>query len=285
MIGHPTARAARAAGRADTPPLCPAKSTHGLWHRVRRHVLAALVAIGFFTLWESAIWIGGYPQFILPSPRAVAVRFSQAVADGILWRHTCVTLFEVTLGLAMGLSSALVIGYFLAKSRTLEEAVSPYIVALQAVPIVALAPLVLIWFGNGLLSKVIICALVTFFPTLVATINGVRSVEPDLRDLMRSLEATPWQTFRYLELPGSLPIIFGGLKVSATLSVIGAVVGEFIAADAGLGYLVNAARGVYDTPLLFVALVTLAAIALALYGLVTLLERHLLAWRAAARYL
>jgi NitT/TauT family transport system permease protein len=144
---------------------------------------------------------------------------------------------------------------------------------------VALAPLLVIWFGVGSLSKVLVCALTLFFPVLINTMVGIRSVDSDLVDLMRSLEATRWQIFRCLEVPAALPVLFGGLKVGVTLSVIGAVVGEFVGADRGLGFLVNLARGLFDTPLMFVALFTLMAIALALYLLVSLLESWLLRWR------
>jgi len=140
-------------------------------------------------------------------------------------------------------------------------------------------PLLVILFGYGRLYKVIVCALVVFFPILVYTVVGLRSVTRDLRDLMRSLEATRWQTFTMLELPAALPVLFGGLKVGVTLSVIGAVVGEFVGANRGLGFLVNLGQGLFDTPLMFVAIFLLVTIALALYGLVSLLENLLLSWR------
>jgi NitT/TauT family transport system permease protein len=221
----------------------------------------------------------GYPTFILPAPAKVGERFLQLLSDGTLARHTATTLMEVFLGLALGLSVAAVIGYFLAKSPLLERILSPYIVASQAVPIVALAPLLVIWFGFGGLSKVLVCALTVFFPFLVTTIIGIRSVDPDLRYLMRSLQADPWQTFASLEIPSALPVLLGGLKVSVTLAVIGAVVGEFVGADRGLGFLINVSRGVLDTPMLFVALIVLVVIALSLYSGVSLLEYTLLRWR------
>jgi NitT/TauT family transport system permease protein len=152
-------------------------------------------------------------------------------------------------------------------------------VASQAIPIVALAPLLVIWFGPGALSKVLVCALVVFFPVLINTIIGLRSVEPDLLDLMRSLQASRWQTFTKLELPSALPALLGGLKIGATLSVIGAVVGEFTGSDQGLGFLVVQSRGLFDTAQMFVAFGALAAIALTLYGLALILERRLLHWR------
>jgi NitT/TauT family transport system permease protein len=167
----------------------------------------------------------------------------------------------------------------LAKSRLFERLLSPYIVASQAVPIVAIAPLLVIWFGPGLFSKVLICALIVFFPVLVNTVVGLRSVPEELRDLMRSLRATRWQVIRLLEIPAALPVFLGGLRIGATLSVIGAVVGEFVGADRGLGFLVNVGRGQYDTALVFVAVFALVGMALALYGLVVLAETRLLSWR------
>ena len=198
--------------------------------------------------------------------------------DGSLPRHTLATLSEVLAGLSLGLSVAFCLGYALAKSRTLERLLTPYIVASQAIPIVALAPLLVIWFGAGRLSKILVCALTLFFPVLINTIVGVRNVDRDLRELMCSLRASRWQVLVYLELPAALPVLFGGLKVGVTLSVIGAVVGEFVGADRGLGFLVNLARGLFDTSLMFVALFSLMAIALALYLLVSLLERLVLRW-------
>jgi NitT/TauT family transport system permease protein len=241
--------------------------------------LVPLALLLFVLVWDLLVRWQGYPTFILPAPAKVGERFLQLLSDGTLARHTATTLMEVFLGLALGLSVAAVIGYFLAKSPLLERILSPYIVASQAVPIVALAPLLVIWFGFGGLSKVLVCALTVFFPFLVTTIIGIRSVDPDLRYLMRSLQADPWQTFASLEIPSALPVLLGGLKVSVTLAVIGAVVGEFVGADRGLGFLINVSRGVLDTPMLFVALIVLVVIALSLYSGVSLLEYTLLRWR------
>ncbi len=229
--------------------------------------------------WHLLATLGGLPAFMLPGPLQVAERFGRALQDGTLLRHTLVTLAEVLLGLAAGVGAATVLGYLLARSLPLERLLSPYIIASQAIPVVAIAPLLMIWFKTGLLAKVLICALIVFFPVLVNTVVGVRSVPDDLRDLMRSLQATRWQTLRLLEAPAALPVFLGGLRIGATLSVIGAVVGEFVAADAGLGFLINVGRGLYDTALVFVAVFTLVTLALLLYGLVALLERYLLAWQ------
>ncbi|MGD8812836.1 MAG: ABC transporter permease [Anaerolineales bacterium] len=243
-------------------------------------VWTILFTITFFPLaWEALARWSGLPAFILPRPLAVWDRFLRALADGSLLRHTGVTLLEVLGGLAIGLSTATVLGYLLAKSRTLERLLAPYIVASQSIPVVAIAPLLVIWFGPGRLSKVLISSLIVFFPVLINTIVGVRSVPAELRDLMRSLRATRWQTFAKLEVPAALPVLLGGLKVGATLSVIGAVVGEFVGSEMGLGFLISLARGLYDTPLSYVVVFTLVAMALALYGAVSLLERRLLSWQ------
>ncbi len=247
--------------------------------RVRQTFLSAIVAL---LLWWGLVRLLNLPEFLLPTPGEVAVRGWQALADGTLLHHTWITLQEVLSGLALGAGSATLLGYALAKSRTLERLLAPYLVASQSVPIVAIAPLLIIWFGTGLLAKTLICALIVFFPVLVNTVVGIRSVPEELRDLLHSLDATPWQVIRYLEIPAALPVFLGGLRIGATLSVIGAVVGEFVAADSGLGFLINLARGRYDTPLVFVAVFTLIGLALALYGGVLALERHFLAWQAPA---
>jgi NitT/TauT family transport system permease protein len=230
-------------------------------------------------LWYLFTRIGDFPAYILPTPLQVWTRFIRALGDGSLVRHTMVTLQEVIAGLVLGVGVATLLGYLLAKSRTFERLLAPYIVASQSVPVVAIAPLLVIWFGPGLLSKVLICALIVFFPVLVNIIIGVRSVPDDLRDLMRSLQATRLQTFVSLEVPAALPVFLGGLRIGATLSVIGAVVGEFVGADRGLGFLISRGKWEYDTALVFVAVLALVGMALTFYGLVVLLENSLLSWR------
>jgi NitT/TauT family transport system permease protein len=199
--------------------------------------------------------------------------------SGALWRHVRVTLKEILGGLALGTFVATLLGYLLAHSPVAERLLAPYIVASQSVPTVAIAPLLVIWFGTGLLSKVLVCALIVFFPILVNTVVGVRSVSRDLRDLMRTLQASRWQMIWMLEVPAALPTLLGGLKVGATLAVIGAVVGEFVASDRGVGYLLKQGQQLYDTPLVFVGIGTLVVMAQTLYGAVALVERLLLRWQ------
>ena len=239
-----------------------------------------LVSVALFLLaWELATRLTSLPAFILPSPAEVWLRFLRALADGSLLNNALVTLAEVLVGLLSGAVFATVVGYLIAKSHLLENLLSPFLVASQAIPLVAIAPLLVIWFGPGMFSKFLICALIVFFPVLVNTVVGVRAVPATLYDLMRSLRATPGQILLKLEIPAALPVFLGGLRVGATLSVIGAVVGELVGSDSGLGFLVNIGRGQYDTALVFVAVFTLIFLALALYGLVALLENELLIWQ------
>ena len=238
----------------------------------------ASLAAGLLAWWTAARY-SGLPSFILPSPGQVWMRFLRALSDGSLFFHAGVTLFEILTGLLVGALTATVLGYLVAKSRALERILSPYLVASQAVPLVAIAPLLVIWFGPGIFSKILICALIVFFPVLVNTVVGVRAVPTALHDLMRSLRATRGQILLKLEIPASLPVFLGGLRIGATLSVIGAVVGELVGADMGLGFLINVGRGQYDTALVFVAIFTLVILALSLYGLVAWAEKRLLSWQ------
>ncbi|MEN6410298.1 MAG: ABC transporter permease [Anaerolineaceae bacterium] len=246
----------------------------------QRWAMILLSIILFLLLWQIIVSIGQFPTFILPGPIDVWERLLRALADGSLLRNFWITLVEVLLGLALGAGMATVLGYLLAKSHALERLVGPYLVASQAIPVVAIAPLLVIWFGPGMFSKVLVCALTVFFPVLVNTVVGVRSVPDHLRDLMQSLEATQGQVLRHLEIPAALPVFLGGLRIGATLSVIGAVVGEFVGSDRGLGFLINVGRGQYDTALVFVAIFTLVVMALALYSAVVLIETRLLAWQS-----
>jgi NitT/TauT family transport system permease protein len=238
-----------------------------------------LSLLGGLLLWQLVVMIAGLPAFILPSPIEVGARLWDTLRDGRLLVHTAVTLSEVLLGLLAGGGAATLIGYALVKSPSAEKLLSPYLIASQAIPVAAIAPLLIIWFGPGMGSKVLICGLTVFFPVLINTIVGLRAVPESLRDVMRAMRATPRQTLLLLEIPAALPVFFAGLRVGATLSVIGAVVGELVGADQGLGFLINLARGQYDTALVFVAIFGLVTLALLLYGTVMLLEKHYLAWQ------
>jgi NitT/TauT family transport system permease protein len=241
-------------------------------------ILAALVA--FVAIWQLVVVVSGFPPFILPPPGAVVARWATAWSSGTLTPHVIVTLQEVAFGFAVGAGAALPVGYALARSALIERLLSPYLVAAQATPILALAPLIALWFGPGLAGKVVICALIVFFPVAVATMVGIRSVDAGLLELGRSLRATRRQVLTTLEIPAALPSILGGMRVGVTLAVVGAIVGEWAGAERGLGVLINLARGsMFDIPLMFATLLTIALVGIVLYLVVVLVERRLVGAR------
>jgi NitT/TauT family transport system permease protein len=247
-----------------------------------RGVLPVLAAAAIFVgLWKLVVMVGDYPPFILPAPEVVATRFVRAWTEGLMTPHALTTLSEVLLGFGAGASAALVTGYLLARSRLAERLLSPYLVAAQATPILALAPLIALWFGSGLTGKVLICALIVFFPVAVSTMVGIRSVDRHLLELGRSLRATRWQVVTKLEVPAALPQILGGMRVGVTLAVVGAIVGEWAGGEQGLGVLINLARAsLFDIPLMFATLLTIALVGVGLYLAVLFVERRLVGARA-----
>ena len=204
------------------------------WRSAASVTAALVVAVA---LWKALVVVGGYPPFILPPPESVAARFIRAWTDGTIAPHFVTTVQEVILGFVVGAGLAVAIGYGLARSSLVERLLSPYLVAAQATPILALAPLLALWFGAGLVSKVVICALIVFFPVAVSTMVGIRSVDAGLLELARSLRATRRQVLTTLEIPAALPSILGGMRVGVTLAVVGAIVGEWAGAERGLGVL------------------------------------------------
>lgn len=241
-------------------------------------VIAALVV--FLLVWQAVVIVSGFPEFILPAPGAVLERLASAWVDGTIEPHFLATLVEVVLGFVVGAGLALVAGYALARSAFVERLVSPYLVAAQATPILAVAPLIALWFGPGLVGKVVICALIVFFPVAIATMVGIRAVDARLLELGRSLRATRRQILTTLEIPAALPSILGGMRVGVTLAVVGAIVGEWAGAQQGLGVLINLARGsMFDFPLMFATLITIALLGIVLYLLVVFVERRVVGAR------
>jgi NitT/TauT family transport system permease protein len=241
-------------------------------------ILGALVI--FVLIWQAVVVVSGFPPYILPPPATVAQRLLKAWSDGTIQPHLATTLQEVALGFAVGAGSALVVGYALARSALVERLLSPYLVAAQATPILALSPLIALWFGPGLVGKVVICSLIVFFPVAVSTMVGIRAVDARLLELGRSLRATRRQILTTLEIPAALPSILGGMRVGVTLAVVGAIVGEWAGAERGLGVLINLARGsLFDIPLMFATLLTIALVGIVLYLVVVLVERRLVGAR------
>jgi NitT/TauT family transport system permease protein len=245
--------------------------------RVARDALPVLAGAAIFlAAWKLIVLLGNFQTFVLPAPEVVATRLLRAWTDGTIEPHVATTLVEIALGFVVGAGLALPVGYLLARSRLAERVISPYLVAAQATPILALAPLIALWFGTGLASKVVICALIVFFPVAVATMVGIRSVDSELLEMGRAFRASRAQVVTLLEVPGALPSIFGGIRVGATLAVIGAIIGEWAGGETGLGVLINLARGsLFDTPLLFATLVTIAAVGVTFYLVIILAERRL----------
>lgn len=268
--------------RSDLHPRTFPRRRRGDAVSIRRFA-ALFTPVLILLVWQFITASGWVEAFLIPSPGVVAQRFGEVVRDGSLLRHVAVTLQAVIGGLFIGVGVGAALGYIIARSPILEDIFAPIIIALQSTPVVAYAPLLVIWFGTGIESKVVTCALIVFFPMLMNTVVGVRNVPRDLRDLMRVSRATRWQTFTKLELPAAMPVLITGLKTSATLAVIGAVVGEFVYASAGVGFLLVRARSQYDTALVFVGVLSLTAMASSLYGCVVLMERVLLSWQRRTR--
>lgn len=254
-------------------------SPRAKWRWLER-VLPVAVGLTILLAWYWLTRGGG--GFMRATPGEVLTAYQAMIADGSLARHVGTTLLEIALGYFIGVSVALVLGYSVSRLAAVETLLLPYLVGLQAIPIVAVAPIIITYLGPGIVTIALICALIVFFPMLITTNVAIRSIDPDQRELLRGLSATWWQTFWKLEVPAALPIIFGGLKVSTTLSVIGAVVGEGISAQYGLGYLVYYSRYVFNQSSVLVGLFTLMIVAYGLYWLVAQIEQRVLAWRRPA---
>lgn len=267
----------RPAARTAAATPIPARRGLRLRHALELLAVPCSLALGILG-WKWLVVARDIPAFILPPPERVAARFASAVADGTWWSETRVTLGESLLGFALALVVASVLGYLLAHIPLLERLIGPYIPASQALPIIAIAPLLILWLGYGQAPKVAAAALMVFFPMLINIISGLRRIEPSLREVAQVYGANRWQTLRHVEVPLAMPTILSGVKISFTLAITGATVAEFMGADHGLGVLLNVSRGLFDTALLFVALITLVVLAMLAYGLVTVLERVLIRW-------
>jgi putative hydroxymethylpyrimidine transport system permease protein len=235
--------------------------------------LIAVVVAG----WEITVRLRDTPRWFLPPPSSIV----SALVDSriTLLHHTWVTLEEVLVGFALSFVMGVIFAVAIASSRVVERAFYPFVIASQAIPIIALAPILLIWFGYGLTPKVIVVALICFFPIVVNTVDGLRSVDPELIDLLRSLGADSWQVYRVVMLPSSLPYLFSGTRIAAAVSVIGALIGEWVGSSAGLGYFMIRSAGQFATAKVFAAVLVSAMLGLALFGTVSLLERLCLPWQ------
>jgi NitT/TauT family transport system permease protein len=242
-------------------------------------LIPSVVAIGVaLATWQAAADRAVLPAYVLPLPGKVLAAWMQLAVNGALWHHISATLSEALAGFGVALLAGGVLAYPLARSETLSRLASPFIATTQAMPMIALAPLLVMWFGLGLVSKVIICALIVFFPILVSTMVGLRSIDRELLEAARSLGASAWQTLWYVELPLALRPVLGGVRLGLTLAMTGAIVGEFVASDAGLGFLMVLSRTNFDASMVFAAALTMAAISTLMYKFVGWLDQALVTW-------
>lgn len=241
-------------------------------------VLALLIGI-----WHGYVTIFSVSPFILPSPFAVWQAVLVLLADPRTWQHTLITLYEIVAGFILAVIIGIVFGGFLGKIRWLEQTLNPLIVGLQVMPKVALIPLFIVWFGFGVTSKIVLAAVIAFFPIMTNTILGIKSVEMGHRDVMLALNASRWQTFRDVELPSAMPFILTGMEVGIVLATIGAIVGEYLGGSQGLGYMAVATLNAFDVQSMFGVIFVLTILGLLLYFLVVMLRRYLTPWHAAAK--
>lgn len=243
--------------------------------------LALLVAL--LALWEGGVRLFHVPKFLIPPVSDIAVALWRGLAASpfakdSLWYHSGITLAEILLGFAVGSAIGLAIGVFVSQMPKLEAILEPYIAALQSLPKVAVAPIIVVWMGFGIGSKVAIICLLTFFPVFVTSIAGFKAVDPDRIDLLRSLSATPWQIFRKAKFPSALPYIFAGLNMAAAFAVVGAIVGEFVGAQAGLGVLILQMEAQMDTGGSFSVFIVLSLIGIALTAILRRIQQRVLHW-------
>jgi len=250
----------------------------------RNFVLRLLLIALVLALWEVAVRLFEVPLFILPAPSSVFVAFYRGFASGLYLDHIWVTVGETLLGFVLGTALAFVLGTVIAVSRPLEYFLYPFVVMFQAMPKVALAPLIIVWFGLGLASKVVNAGLVAFFPLMVNTIVGLRSAEEDKVNLMRSLAASKTQIFWMLQLPNAMPYIFAGLEIAMIFALIGAIVAEFVGAQSGLGMLIQSMNFTMDVAGQFSVLLLLSILGLLLNGIVTGVRRRVLFWDASTKF-
>jgi NitT/TauT family transport system permease protein len=246
------------------------------------HVLPpALALIAAFAFWEAYVQWRDIAIIVVPPPSAVWERFMED--PDFFWREGGWTLYEATLGLLLGSTFAIVLAVVMAHSQLAERSLFPLAIVIKVTPIVAVAPVLVIIFGFGTTPKIVVAALLSFFPMLVNSMTGFRDVSPGALEFMRSLRASPWQLFWKLRVPSALPYLFAALKVTYPLALIGAVVAEWFTGDRGLGLVIFVANANLDTPTLFAAIGVLALTGVTLNVLLSLVERRLLFWHETIR--
>jgi ABC-type nitrate/sulfonate/bicarbonate transport system permease component len=259
------------------------RGSGGRWLRAARQALPLVAVLAsVVAFWELFIYVTGEPAYVLPPlHQVVFVAITQA-PDKLL-PAAWVTLQEMLIGFACGVALGLVLGAAIHHSKLIRQGLLPIVIGSQSIPVIAIAPILIIWFGFDMGPKIIMTAVITFFPVAVNTIAGFAAVDPDMINLMRSLDASDWQIFRKVRLPAASPFIFAGVRNSAAISAIGAIVGEWVGADEGLGPVMIAANAGFKTTVVFAAILYLAIMAVALFLAVGLIERVAMPWHFVAR--
>ena len=242
------------------------------------------VFVVFLAAWQWLPGLLGIPPYIVPSASSVYFEFLRALSPERLFYHAGFTALEPVVGFILGSILGMVIGYVLGVSARVEFVLSPYILALQIAPKVAFAPLFVLWFGYTIYPKILVAILIVFFPIMVNVLGAIRTVDPDLINLARTFNATRWQIFSKIEFPDAMPPLFSGLRIAATLAVIGVVVAEMVGGNTGLGYVLTFGEGSGNTALVFVAIILLTIVGILAYGAVVLLERRVLHYLPSKQY-
>src|SRR5215475_3736920 len=237
---------------------------------------AALIVLGLLGIWEGYVRLWAVPKWLLPAPSVITMTL--VGSRDLLLDHTLVTFLEVIVGFGLALLGGVLLACAIAMSRTLERVLYPFVIASQMVPIIVIAPLLLIWVGYGLAPKVIVVALTAFFPIVVNMVDGLKSVDPDVVNLLRTMGASRWQIFVKVQVPTSLPFLFSGLRVAMAVSIIGAVIGEWMGSSQGLGYLMIRSKPQFLTERVFAAIVVLSVMGMALFVLVGVVEKFAIPW-------
>lgn len=248
------------------------------YRRILPWVSAPILLLLFLGLWQVAISTTSISPTTLPAPRDVGKEIVRLLSTGELNADLVVTLTETVIGFVIAVVAGILVGTVLGRVQWLEVAMRPALVFFQVVPKVALIPLFVIWFGFGIGSKIVIAAILAFFPLMLNVLLGVRSVDRGHRDLMRSLRANKWETFRRLELPSTLPYVFTGMEVGVIFAIIGAIVGEYLGGNEGLGFQVVTSLNALDAPRLYAVIIVLAALGCLLYFAITGLKRLVIPW-------
>lgn len=252
-----------------------------LWQWPKDLALYALPVLAILVIWEIAIHVFDIQRFLLPRPTDVMVTLWESRAD--LLAESWVTFQESLWGFLLAVALAIPVAILITFSKVASSTIYPVLVISQVIPKVAIAPLLVVWMGFGVGPKILLAFLIAFFPIVVNTATGLNNIEPKMIHLARSMGASTWQTFIHFRLPSSLPVFFAGLKVGVTFAVIGALVGEFVGAGSGLGHLTVIAMGSLNTELVFAAIIAMAAIGVAMYVAIELLERLIVPWNRSKR--